>query len=636
MFEDFKLLYVCVQGKRCFDENEFLFTEEYKIEYKDKNLIIEKKKDNKFKDFFHKNIHSINVIVGKNGSGKTTLLDLIGYKIEDRRLNLDKNDTGWMALYKCKSENTFFIEGSNSKFLSQLEKQNGYDESMGRYSFFFDYDFENKKITQNNLLKLNKEIPYIFYLRRTSPNPSFYKNGIFNKESPLVSREYIKGGNLQDLYCLATKEMNFFKDVSNCASFLIIEFSIGKNDVFEEFKEEIEDYINSKNISENEKCCFIILQKVITDIYDILDEIDNKISSEYKAKVFEFFLDSKKNNDSIKNSDSIINEIGKIFHELCDKADGENENQVFKELIKYKKYILDVINKIKELSFENSQDELKIETNSFSFHFDLKNGCNESVESFLGTFDNSTETIFFSRFRKMFNISFNNKLSEGETQFINTYASIYNIISHIDDQQKSIIILLDEPDRNFHPMWISSFIKNLVDLVKFTSENKDIKYQFIITTHSPFMLSDLPKEYVTRIDIEEGTKKRIVTKATKTFASNYYQIIQDAFFLDDAVGQFAKEKINKQIEKINNIVQRPIEDRQDEIENEIQKMIELISIIDDPNLKILLKSHFYKKMSKYNRGKELELKKDELERELKKVKKELNKLKESGESNDKA
>ena len=612
MFRNFELVYIRIQNKKCFDENEFYFSEEYEIKYKDKNINIKKKLNNKFKDFFHKNIHSINVIVGKNGAGKTTLLDFIGSKNRDEHkpLNLDKNDTGWFILYKCNEGNTFFIEGSNSGLLPCLQKLNGYYEENGLYSVFFNYDFSKNKIIQCDFLNMNEEMPSIFYFRGDNANLFSNINEKRNIDVSSISREYVKNGNLQDLYRLATLEKKFFKEVSDNASFLKIKFLKTKNDLFDE--NFTKDYIDSKDISKNEKCCFLILQQIIFNIYEILLETNYRISEEFDM-VFEYmnYLDNDKKMEKLEML------LTKLCEE-CDKKSKKKEKHCNKHYSRYGKYIMTICDRMKELPFEkrNTQDKLSICQDLFSFYFDLKNGCNKSVDKFLGLFElENEETGFSNSFRRMFDISFDNTISEGESQFINTYSSIYSIMSHLNNSQKSIIILLDEPDKNFHPMWISSFIKNLVSLVDFAS--KDIKYQFIITTHSPFMLSDMPKEYVTCIDIDDKTKKRIVRKATKSFASNYYQIIQDSFFLEDSVGQFAKEKINHVIKRINNINQNDIK------ECDIQNIQNTISIIDDPHLKTLLTNLLNKKISKYNKKESLRIEKEMLESRLKDIKNEL-------------
>lgn len=85
-YYEFELLYVYIEEiNRCFSQQEFIFSNEYNIHYNfNKKALKITKKDNKFVNFFSKNISSINLIVGKNGCGKTTLLDLLGLKSIER------------------------------------------------------------------------------------------------------------------------------------------------------------------------------------------------------------------------------------------------------------------------------------------------------------------------------------------------------------------------------------------------------------------------------------------------------------------------------------------------------------------------------------------------------------------------
>lgn len=56
----------------------------------------------------------------------------------------------------------------------------------------------------------------------------------------------------------------------------------------------------------------------------------------------------------------------------------------------------------------------------------------------------------FGDFSRVFKVCFNN-ISAGELQLINTYAGIYYALTNTYQNQKSAIILLDEPDQSFHP-----------------------------------------------------------------------------------------------------------------------------------------------------------------------------------------
>jgi len=73
---------------------------------------------------------------------------------------------------------------------------------------------------------------------------------------------------------------------------------------------------------------------------------------------------------------------------------------------------------------------------------------------------------------------------------------------------------------------------------------KSQKYHFILTSHSPFLLSDIPKENV--IFLEKGKQ---VYPEIETFGANIHTLLSHGFFMKDGLmGEFAKGKINEIID----------------------------------------------------------------------------------------
>ena len=105
------------------------------------------------------------------------------------------------------------------------------------------------------------------------------------------------------------------------------------------------------------------------------------------------------------------------------------------------------------------------------------------------------------------------------------------------DKDKNLIIYLDEPDSTLHPQWQKKFLSHLVNVFSdFTH-----KIHFIITSHSPFILSDLPKENV--IFLKNGKQDKSVD--INPFGANIHTLLSHGFFMQDGLmGEFAKEKIN--------------------------------------------------------------------------------------------
>ncbi len=172
------------------------------------------------------------------------------------------------------------------------------------------------------------------------------------------------------------------------------------------------------------------------------------------------------------------------------------------------------------------------------------------VKSTLLTTSNVSLSIYDT-----FNFSFENQLSDGQYQFLLKFGKIYNYC------QQDTLLLIDEGDILLHPNWQKKFINYMY---KFLELNfSDYKYHLIITSHSPFILSDLPKEnviFLNKYDDKKTNEKypNLITKdlekgscinvskniELKTFGANIHTLLSDGFFMSDGLmGEFAKSKI---------------------------------------------------------------------------------------------
>ncbi|MEV9525160.1 AAA family ATPase [Aliarcobacter butzleri] len=149
------------------------------------------------------------------------------------------------------------------------------------------------------------------------------------------------------------------------------------------------------------------------------------------------------------------------------------------------------------------------------------------------------------------------------------------------------LILLDEPDNTLHPNWQKEYINLLVTLLK------DKKYiHIIITSHSPFLISDLPKENV--IFLEKGKQVYPFEDGKQTFGANIHTLLSHGFFMKDGLmGEFAKDKIQSIIKYHEDIEKKEILET-DTIEYKTKKQKEfwqIQSIIGDDYLKQVIKNH---------------------------------------------
>jgi hypothetical protein len=82
-------------------------------------------------------------------------------------------------------------------------------------------------------------------------------------------------------------------------------------------------------------------------------------------------------------------------------------------------------------------------------------------------------------------------LSYGEKNSLIQEGLFYKNIMSSD--KNNILILLDEDNIAFHPIWQKQNLNNIITYLK---QFKDKNIHLVITTHSPFLLSDVPKENV--------------------------------------------------------------------------------------------------------------------------------------------
>ncbi len=163
-----------------------------------------------------------------------------------------------------------------------------------------------------------------------------------------------------------------------------------------------------------------------------------------------------------------------------------------------------------------------------------------------------------------------NSLSHGEKTI---YSFLVNLVNY---NKNDFLFLLDEPDNTLHPDWQKKFLSELIYIINALGK----KAHIVITTHSPFILSDLPKENVIFLEKDEATGNCI--NATNKininpFGANIHTLLSHGFFMKEGLmGEFAKEKINKVISRLN---------KKELSKDEIEYCENIISIIGEPILK---------------------------------------------------
>lgn len=157
-------------------------------------------------------------------------------------------------------------------------------------------------------------------------------------------------------------------------------------------------------------------------------------------------------------------------------------------------------------------------------------------------------------------------LSDGEHQ-LSQILSTFCMLS-----SPNILFLLDEPESHFNPLWRVKFISTVLDLHtkngnrrKKDSDrkknSKSIVQECLITTHSPFVPSDMYKEQVFIFSKNEEGRIEVENPDMETRGATFDSIIERCFEVRPPFSQLARDEIShlmrsKDIEEIRDGIQR--------------------------------------------------------------------------------
>ena len=142
--------------------------------------------------------------------------------------------------------------------------------------------------------------------------------------------------------------------------------------------------------------------------------------------------------------------------------------------------------------------------------------------------------------------------SSGEKQMLN---SIGAIIYHLQNLETSstvtysnVNIILEEIELYYHPECQRAYINRLLELITGLNLENIQNINVIFVTHSPFILSDIPKNHV--LFLNDGIAQN--TMQENTFGANIHSLLKNGFFLPNLpMGEFAYQKINELFRKLN-------------------------------------------------------------------------------------
>ncbi len=263
----------------------------------------------------------------------------------------------------------------------------------------------------------------------------------------------------------------------------------------------------------------------------------------------------------------------------------EDVEQVEKEKATdfFEKFEIKAIQKIK---VTNKQEEMLVDREEFLQKYDafLREAQEKQRDIRFSIADVSTgesaRLLLFARLHSVFHVNGKYRFflfSGEETAAVNSA------------KRGNYLLLLDEIEAFFHPTWQRTIVYDLIAFLEW-EEKKFSAYDnvhVILSSNSPFFLSDLPKTKLIRLDEDNDWEYR-----KQTFGENIHTILKDSFLKEDGLmGKFAQRKIEKAFAFLR---EGEMNDEKWEYVNEVK------SLVEEPIIKYALQELYDAVLEKTN------------------------------------
>jgi restriction system-associated AAA family ATPase len=129
-------------------------------------------------------------------------------------------------------------------------------------------------------------------------------------------------------------------------------------------------------------------------------------------------------------------------------------------------------------------------------------------------------------------------LSDGEHQLIHTIG-LCLLFRH-----ESALFLLDEPETHLNPDWRASYISTLRAALEADSATKNVMREVLLTSHSPFIISDCRQDNVLVFEKNPDGKVEWDFAKFNTFGASSNAITIRVFGQKETIGDYALDKLN--------------------------------------------------------------------------------------------
>jgi predicted ATP-binding protein involved in virulence len=599
-----ELVYLWVEDYKNIHKQGFNFSPKFNCHYdEDTNELTIDENDDYIENFFGDNIN-VTAIVGKNGSGKSSVLEAIQILMVIPKIN-DVYDFD-----KYKMVGIFF---------------NKNDEKMYQKNINLDYEIKLKTLQYSKIIRKDNidQYPYTIYynygldnINQYFDNPHVNFNKLYHRHdgysTPVLLLPYKKDNKIdidlinylanQNMYDFLVKDnievehiKNFFKPVKFQLLQKLEKLILKDNNMKSDFENILADILSKQKFFTKEKTILSRILSFIKDKEKLLSTRDILIELTWLYILKKTFKVSVNFDvEQSRNEFDLRKEFTKI--KKYNTYEKYYKKYIIKELSEY--HTIKIQQSFKFLNYLSLQeDDFNLDNPSHIYTF-----CKKDTKLLINIAP-WIDVVLYDKNDTVFN-----SLSYGQKFLIRFIYSLIYQLNNLKYRYKHINILLDEVEIGLHPQWQKEFLSLIIDTLQMYNLKRKNKSTFhlVFATHSPFLLSDLPKENVIFLDTYKKEDKEVKSKkqkegncknVTKTtdinpFGANIHTLLSDGFFMEEGLmGEFAKGKINEIKEFYEKVIEEKKTDENIEFYNEHKKKFwEIQKIIGEPFLQKIVQN----------------------------------------------
>ena len=478
-------------------------------------------------DFWGTGIYSLSAIVGGNGVGKSTVLRFILDAVVEGAANQDLQGCIIFEkdgnLYKCTRNCELNIIGiSNVKIIKTDNESINTFFYSGHFSPLFDYN-DVRTVELTGMYNATDNFRLIKDLQDYSNVDTIHLSN--NIQSHFFA--YQAQNNYRICYLLSQQHIRECLDDLNFPKYIIINantsgikaIEVNYSGKFNGYQ--IPDFKRIRNSIKDNVLANLIYYNLINTIAD------------------QDFIRTEAYNFLVRWCNTYNEDTHNILNFYREYVANEQMNETLRTFLNDIHWRLEIVDEI--CSFDDN----------IGYYIDIRNED--------GSLYNLVEHLLSNRIyltAKFFDMSYSHSLhditvlSSGEQELLNLLSRLYYAVvigpTKFDNLRSPSLLLLDEAEIGFHPEWQRQYVNQLCKFIRLLLVPAGHNFQIVLTSHSPIILSDIPKCCTTFLKEERGFVVNNSEEQVETFAENIFNLYRRSFFMEDGlIGEFASNKIEE-------------------------------------------------------------------------------------------